>query len=293
MTHDQFKTKYLNTQLDWDATAGYQCADVAKAYADQVWGVRVRPFGVGHTVGGVINAFYNYPDSFIYEDEVELIKNNRSDVNQIPNQGDIIIWDYVPALTTKFGHIAVVDEADKTGFTSIDQNWGTDRVKMIRHSWDGILGWLKPRNQNNNIMNKDNLIQSINNNPQFDEPTRVGLVQSVLRDDAGYLLAFSGSSVRANLAEVKKELEALKTEQPQAAVAVEQFDSSLLWLGRLKSYLRSNVDKAVLVSSLTPIIIALNEQYQLGLDNATITAAILGFAGFLVSIGAIGEKLNK
>ena len=146
--HEQFKAKYLNTQLDYDGVAAYQCADVAKAYADQVWGVRYRAFGVGHTVGGVINAFYNYPDSFIYHDEVELIKNDPSDPNQIPEQGDMPIWDYVPGLTTLYGHIAVVDSADKAGFTSIDQNWGEKRVKLIRHTYKGVLGWLRKRTLN-------------------------------------------------------------------------------------------------------------------------------------------------
>ena len=312
INHEQFKAKYLNTRLDYDGVADYQCADVAKAYADQVWGVRYRAFGLGKTIGGVINAFYNYPDSFIYHDEVELIKNDPSDPNQIPRQGDMPIWDFIPGLTTKFGHIAVVDSADKAGFTSIDQNWGTDQVKLIRHTYKGVLGWLRKRtlNQpiNTNLMNKDNLIQSINNNPQFDEETRKLLVQAVMNDDANYLLTFSGSSPRANLKELEAEIAATEAVQKvneqalrslenvlaqQQAQPVEKFDSSLLWLGRLKSYLRSNVDLAMFASALTPLVIMLNERYQLGLDNTLITSSILSFAAFLVSVGVIGDKLKK
>jgi hypothetical protein len=146
MNHEGFKKKYLGKLFDFDKVAGPQCADVAKAYVQEVHGKIWRAFeGYPNINGGVINAFLNYPNCFIYEEDYKLVENNASDANQIPKQGDIIIWgDY--ELTGPEGHIAVVDSANKQGFVSIDQNWNDGRglqTKLVHHNYRGILGWLE------------------------------------------------------------------------------------------------------------------------------------------------------
>lgn len=146
MTHEEYKQKYLGRSFDYDAVAGAQCADVAKSYVAEVHGKRWRAFGgYPNPNGGVINAFLNYPNCFIYPEDYDLIENNPNDINQIPKKGDIVIWgDY--ELTGPEGHIAIVDSASTQGFTSIDQNWNDGRglqTKLVTHNYRGILGWLR------------------------------------------------------------------------------------------------------------------------------------------------------
>ena len=78
-----------------------------------------------------------------------------------------------------------------------------------------------------NNMDKTKLINSINNNPQFDEETRKLLVQAVHNDDANYLLAFSGSAVREGLKELKAEIEATEAVQKVNEQALRSLENVL------------------------------------------------------------------
>ena len=39
MTHNDFILKYLSNMVDYDGQFGYQCTDLAKAYAKEVLGI--------------------------------------------------------------------------------------------------------------------------------------------------------------------------------------------------------------------------------------------------------------
>ncbi len=165
MNHEQFKTTYIGTFLNWDKVAGDQCVDVAKAYIELVQGKRWYATGsVPVADGGAINVFENYPNSMVYADDYELITNNPNDLNQFPVQGDIIIWGEYPGLTGYDGHIAVVDSANGSSFVSIDQKWGQPlSVRLVNHNYNGVLGWLRVKQTNSNsnqpIINNNNMSQ--------------------------------------------------------------------------------------------------------------------------------------
>lgn len=165
MNHQEFKNKYIGKSFDFDGAAGAQCADVAKAYVAEVHGKKWREIGSYPTNGGVINAFYNYPNCFIYGEDYELIENNPNDFSQIPLQGDLIVWgDY--ELTSEFGHIAVVDSASKNGFSSIDQNWNAGNglhTQIVNHNYRGILGWLRLRTQEEVVQTNDGGLYQVKN----------------------------------------------------------------------------------------------------------------------------------
>jgi hypothetical protein len=70
------------------------------------------------------------------------IANNPNDSNQLPNQGDIVIWGGNLPYTNGAGHIAFYDH-NLTGhqFMSFGQNSGGPSAHFQSHSWDYVVGW--------------------------------------------------------------------------------------------------------------------------------------------------------
>lgn len=138
---EQFLTTAPGQWFDPDGMYGYQCKDLADAYAMAVfgrpWSETIRP-GDGHAV------FENAsPDYFTK------VKNNPSDPNQIPPRGAIINWDGSAAVPE--GHVAVVLDANADAVLVVQQNGYTQTAAeavWLPYTLPGgavLDGWLIPR----------------------------------------------------------------------------------------------------------------------------------------------------
>lgn len=67
----------------------------------------------------------------------------------VPRKGDIVVWTGMP--NNPYGHIAVANGVGDTNtFQSYDQNWtGGERVHIVTHNYNYVLGVLRPKNLTN------------------------------------------------------------------------------------------------------------------------------------------------
>jgi surface antigen len=132
MTYQEFVKKYLGKGIDWDKKYGNQCVDVYRQYCHEL-GFKQSPPVVGAK---------DIWDTYLKSDW-DRVTNTPDGV---PLQGDVIIWgDKVG----KYGHVGICDSANKSSFISIDQNWpddgGTGVLKQVKHTYTGVLGWLRSK----------------------------------------------------------------------------------------------------------------------------------------------------
>lgn len=74
------------------------------------------------------------------------IANNPSDLKQVPNRGNIIIWNSSLPGSGGAGHIAIFDSVVSPGvFKSLDANWGGAEVHFVNHNWGYVVGWMVPK----------------------------------------------------------------------------------------------------------------------------------------------------
>lgn len=133
MTYNDFKAKWLGTPINYDNAYGAQCMDVYRMYVKEVLNIPQSP-----PVKGAKNVWDTYlPEYF------DKISNTPDGV---PKQGCIAIWGH-----GEFGHIGIVDSADKQYLTCFEQNWtqggtsndGKGNSEIRRHNYSNVLGWLK------------------------------------------------------------------------------------------------------------------------------------------------------
>ena len=136
-----FKTA-VGRGMNPDKAYGYQCKDVADDYCIYLfgnWQNTIRP-------ADAKDAFARSNPEFFVK-----IANNLNDPNLIPQRGDIIIWGASRA--NPYGHIAVVESADKSGATVIEQDGFKNTTPAYRakrgYIYAGMpcIGWLRPRSE--------------------------------------------------------------------------------------------------------------------------------------------------
>ena len=199
MTHYQnFKNKWLGKVIDYDGHYGAQCFDLANQWILEVAGVPplitlIKASDIFRRPEGIM------PSTVRYE---RIINTPEA----VPEQGDIIVWDNA-FWNGKYGHVAIVESATKDSCVVLQQNGlnPNEGVRIVNWNFHthNALGWLRILpNIQNNYMDKDKLIQSINENTIFDDATKKHLIDAVHNNDAAYLLAFSGSEPRRELQEL-------------------------------------------------------------------------------------------
>lgn len=94
MKHEQFIKAYLKTAQDFDNEGTYQCVDLAKLYAKEVYGVKLGVFG-GTALAGWKNTSLTF-DPKIW-DRIEY------KFPYAPEQGDIVF--FAEPLVT--GHVGI------------------------------------------------------------------------------------------------------------------------------------------------------------------------------------------
>lgn len=152
MTHIEFISVYLGSRVDFDARYGYQCADLARAYARLVLNKPTRAFGYN---GGAVNGYTNYPYSAFSRESFIRVPNTPDGV---PPKGAIVIFDRT--ILNPYGHIGIVDHADLYKLVILEQNGGLGkglgfgpdaiRFKEYKYTPNGpfcgkVLGWLIAR----------------------------------------------------------------------------------------------------------------------------------------------------
>lgn len=74
------------------------------------------------------------------------VRNNPSDLKQIPPRGAVMIWDGALPGSGGAGHIAVFVKVVSPGiFQSYDNNWGGRYCHFVNHNWNNIIGWMIPK----------------------------------------------------------------------------------------------------------------------------------------------------
>lgn len=128
----QFLNQYNGKFVDYDGVYGAQCFDLVNKWSTFLG---YRPFG-----GLYASGIYNQPQGNYTQ-----ISNSPS---AVPRAGDIIVWNN--RYGGGYGHTGIATgEGDTNYFVSFDQNYPTGSpAKKVRHSYDGVIGWLRPNRLN-------------------------------------------------------------------------------------------------------------------------------------------------
>lgn len=155
---DAFLARWNGRRVDEDGYYGTQCWDLPARYAREEYGCPSFPTGSGgaegvyRLFGGVIPQYF------------DRIANDPKDPNQLPQKGDIIVWNanFFPP----YGHIAIVLAASPQSITVFEQNGATDDgvnrdgntnarkgdgiadgvAYQITRAWSPhVAGWLRPK----------------------------------------------------------------------------------------------------------------------------------------------------
>lgn len=131
MTYNEFKAKWLGKGINYDNFAGAQCTDVYRMYVKEV-----LQFPQSPSVTGAKNIWDTYLSEYF-----DRIPNTPDGV---PEQGCVAIWGH-----GTYGHVGIVDSADKQYLTCFEQNWvemdGSGVSELRKHTYANVLGWLKPK----------------------------------------------------------------------------------------------------------------------------------------------------
>ena len=138
MNYDEFIKKHNGVAVDYDGAAGKQCVDLATAYFNEVFG------------SGIKNFWYDAHHFWDLFDKNTWLKANFTKVKNtpsfVPKKGDVAIWS--GTLNGGWGHIAIcTGEGNTSYFYSYDQNWSGKACTKVKHTYDHIAGFLRPKNQ--------------------------------------------------------------------------------------------------------------------------------------------------
>jgi len=122
--------------LDFDGRYGAQCVDYFNFYYQFLVGH--SPYSDGYGVNGAKD-LWNVPT-----DRFTKIANNPNDPNQLPDTGDILIYN--GTWGAGYGHVEMVLSADQNGVNVSAQNSKGQYVDMEFRPWKkvvgGLIGWM-------------------------------------------------------------------------------------------------------------------------------------------------------
>lgn len=206
ITYEDFKKEWLGKGCNpYGDKYGNQCVCVFVAYNVEVMG--------GTTLNGnAIDYWTKYPTD-LYEE----ITNNPADANQMPQQGDVVIFH-----VGTYGHIGICDSADVNQVTCLEQNWsqagtpndGKGVVELRSHNYILIKGWLHPKNNMILTPDQQNIINFLTT-----QNANEGLVRQAfgaLHDQPSYLsqiqsLQAQVSTLTSQLADLQAQLTTANT----------------------------------------------------------------------------------
>ena len=134
LTLEQFLSDYLGKSKGYpDGQFVGECLSIVKIYIKECFGINPPPSGTNSAYG----YWSNFPNPL-----GEIFEKIENTDTLIPEKGWIVIWK--PWETNKYGHIAIVKDGNLNNFNSYDQNWGTKNFVEINHTYDNVIGFLKP-----------------------------------------------------------------------------------------------------------------------------------------------------
>jgi CHAP domain len=129
MTLDQFVAKYDGVRVTAPGGIGGQCVDLVNEYILEV-------FGFPHEWKNALDWFGTDTAHF------DWIRNNPTDLSQIPPRGSIMVWGPGPQTGPNGQHIDIVLSAGAQNFVGFDQNWPIGAyAHHVVHIYPGIVGW--------------------------------------------------------------------------------------------------------------------------------------------------------
>jgi hypothetical protein len=257
MTFDQFLNKWDKKPINPDGIYGQQCVDVIKQYFVDCIGIpAIRNNGVDY--------WTNYPKSHFTR-----IANTPSFV---PKKGDIMVWS---TSVGKYGHVAIVINANVNTFTSFDQNWPFDDGKGVAHfqphNYKGVFGVLRP----NKDVNFDQVVADAEARANADAQAKLQAEADRVAKEEAERVAIE----QAKLAEEQAKLEAELLKQAEAKAEAEKENKMIEKLsGLLKGY-RTYIADAVLVLVALQALLP-----QLTVIPAEWTAPVVVVLGALVAL---------
>lgn len=141
---DQWVSKRLGKENDFDGQYGAQCFDLFNFYANELFGV---PSSELFSYTYAKELYTNFHGT-IMTSKFKKIANTASFV---PKKGDVMVWsEQINASgDPPAGHVAIcTGEGDTSYFYSYDQNWnGVYKMRKINHNYTAVYGVLRPNDQ--------------------------------------------------------------------------------------------------------------------------------------------------
>lgn len=139
MNYDEFISKYIDKETDYDGVYGVQCVDLIKAYLYNVFNIKAGSWGDARC----------YYEQFYLR---SMLKKNFTRIANtssfVPQKGDICVWNKYVSQHNNCGHIAIATgEGDVHTFYTYDQNWNGKRMKKVKHNYKCFYGVLRPKDQ--------------------------------------------------------------------------------------------------------------------------------------------------
>jgi len=133
-----FINKYNGRYVDFDKKYGPQCVDLLRQYCNDVLGIDAYTLP---PTDYAKNIFKRFP--LLGTDKFTKILNT---LNNYPNPGDIVFWDWRWPVTGFGGHVAIATGGNVNKFISFDQNYPTHSpCRYYNHDYRGVMGWLRSR----------------------------------------------------------------------------------------------------------------------------------------------------
>ena len=137
MNYSEFVSKYLGKSTDYDGAYGVQCVDLIKAYLHDVFGVTAGSWG---------NARFYWINFALHAPLKANFDKIKNTAQLVPKRGDIVVWNN--SVGNGCGHIAIATgEGDTRSFYSYEQNWNSKPMKKVKHTYAGVYGVLRPKDQ--------------------------------------------------------------------------------------------------------------------------------------------------
>lgn len=138
---DSFIATWNGKKADYDGMWGGECVDLYNFYMRDVF--KLSPYAFGG-VNGAKDLAVNLPK---YAD-IEWIKNNPNDPNQVPKRGDIVVIG--APIGANYGHVGICTAATGTYLELFDQlgnlNDALEKPSAVRNQswmWPYVLGWAR------------------------------------------------------------------------------------------------------------------------------------------------------
>jgi len=165
MTPDQFISKWIGKEADWDGAYAGQCVDLFRYYCHEVLGIK-QPAGVW----GAANFWTNFETDPVLVNNFDKVLDT-SDFT--PKKGDVMIWNFDAG--KGYGHIAICtgENSGLQYFKSFDQNWSKiSYCEIVNHNYKNVYGVLRQKvnmpNLNDEIIGKASQRDKVVNHYKFE-----------------------------------------------------------------------------------------------------------------------------